>query len=302
MDSHNLSSGPSSKSPFPVRSRVKPSSRASKDRRELVSETDNMANGQQNQAAMLCPFCDAPLPKDLSSAFYTLLRDSIKLTHHSPRPANENGRVSTNLSHYVDVCVRHHFEINLLPLAELKGWPTEVDWDHFVRRIMSRKFSKWLKLAVSKPEQSAVWLTVVGPKYDGRYRKLINRLETVAKMVPGYYGEMGHGVIHKVLHELLRPSLTLPVYPDAVMRPEDLFKYLLVPETALRLIMDDFHCHSVVAMKAMFESHSYGISAFPEESKEDEAVYTSIDNCRHIQKERGTFWSLLGKGKGKEIG
>ena len=86
----------------------------------------------------LCPYCDAPLPPSPTPRLKRLLAATEKKSHREARPANPLGRKAP-FSVFMSVCQRHRFESQILPEAELKGWPKFIDWNKLGTRVRRMK-------------------------------------------------------------------------------------------------------------------------------------------------------------------
>lgn len=86
----------------------------------------------------LCPYCDNSLPSKPTPLLKRLLAATEKKSTRDPRPTNPLGRKAP-LSVFITVCQRHRFESQLLPEAEAKGWPKEIEWTSLERRVQKMR-------------------------------------------------------------------------------------------------------------------------------------------------------------------
>lgn len=86
----------------------------------------------------LCPYCDTPLPSSPTPLLKRLLAITEKKSCREARPANPLGRKAP-FSIFISVCQRHRFESQILPEAELKGWPKSIDWSGLKNRVTKMK-------------------------------------------------------------------------------------------------------------------------------------------------------------------
>ena len=93
----------------------------------------------------LCPYCDSPLPASPTSLLTRLLTATAKKSSHDPRPTNPLGRKAP-FAVFIAVCQRHRFESEILPEAEQKGWPKEIEWAELGERV--GKMRKRLKALI----------------------------------------------------------------------------------------------------------------------------------------------------------
>jgi hypothetical protein len=82
----------------------------------------------------LCPWCDEPLPPEPTPYLISLM-ESVRITS-SPevRSSNPLG-LKASVGVYVAVCKRHRFESHQVPLANAKGWPTQIDFSVLKDRV-----------------------------------------------------------------------------------------------------------------------------------------------------------------------
>jgi len=94
----------------------------------------------------LCPYCDSRLPAYPTSLLIRLLTATAKKSSRDPRPTNPLGRKAP-FAVFIAVCQRHRFESEILPEAEKKGWPKEVEWKELGERV--RKMRRKLKALIN---------------------------------------------------------------------------------------------------------------------------------------------------------
>ncbi|KIY52985.1 hypothetical protein FISHEDRAFT_34164, partial [Fistulina hepatica ATCC 64428] len=76
---------------------------------------------------------------------------------------------------------------------------------------------------------------------------------------PGYYGEMGSGIILQTLYDLF-PVDTFNIKP---IPPHDFIQRVLLPEVAVRLITEDMQASAEDALLTLRSSARYGAAMFP---------------------------------------
>lgn len=86
----------------------------------------------------LCPYCDSPLPSSPTPLLNRLLASTFEKSYRQARPANPLGRKAP-FAVFIAVCQRHRFESQILPEAELKGWPKSIDWAELGKRVERMK-------------------------------------------------------------------------------------------------------------------------------------------------------------------
>lgn len=86
----------------------------------------------------LCPWCDDPLPAAPSPLLLSLIATVRRKSSRDPRPTNPEG-LWASPTVYAQVCARHAFEDEHIPMAEANGWPTRIQWSELGARIARRK-------------------------------------------------------------------------------------------------------------------------------------------------------------------
>ncbi|KAK1218660.1 hypothetical protein PQX77_018648 [Marasmius sp. AFHP31] len=86
----------------------------------------------------LCPFCDSQLPQEPTPYLQKSIDNAVKKSKPQPRPTNRLGR-KLAMGDYMHICQRHHFEAELLPQAEAKGWPKNIDFSRLEARVYKLK-------------------------------------------------------------------------------------------------------------------------------------------------------------------
>ncbi|KIP04952.1 hypothetical protein PHLGIDRAFT_39419, partial [Phlebiopsis gigantea 11061_1 CR5-6] len=93
------------------------------------------------------------------------------------------------------------------------------------------------------------------------------QMSTFSKTQPGYYGELGSVIISQTIYDLFppgdfQPASTLP------LTPTEFIQRVLVPEAALRLVMDDMRQARKEAITTLRDSAQYGVAMFPDDHAE----------------------------------
>lgn len=99
----------------------------------------------------LCPFCDSKLPSSPTPLLQRLIADLVRNSTPDKRPTNPLGRKAP-MNTYLSMCQRHDFERKLLPQAEKKGWPKEIEWSKIEGRI--RKMEQELRELIDDGDSS----------------------------------------------------------------------------------------------------------------------------------------------------
>ncbi|RIA88663.1 RTC4-like domain-containing protein, partial [Glomus cerebriforme] len=137
-------------------------------------------------------------------------------------------------------CKIHHAETTIVPDGIRKGYPTEINFELLEGRIIQMKDE--LLNIINKKIGSYYWnfsleiCAEVGSRKAGTPMILMNRFE---KLRPGYYGSKGLNIIVDVLSELFLFKNILTYDLTHPKNPVDFLQEVLVPETALRLILQD---------------------------------------------------------------
>ncbi|KAJ8695066.1 hypothetical protein PTI98_007685 [Pleurotus ostreatus] len=263
------------------------------------AEMDHLFPSNHADPKTLCPYCDMPLPSSPTPLLqYLLSPDYTPLYSKSdpdPRPGNRLGRTAP-LSAFISVCQRHRFESEMLPEAERKRWPKEIDWQALAARVTSMKhIVQELILdtageADGPRERCVFWAEVVKEYREKGSRAVTGvrgQFENFEKTQPGYYGEQGSNIIHQSLYSLFPPS---SIDPSSVapLSPNEFISRVLVPEVAIALIMEDRRSKGdkgrAEAVKILRDSAAYGVAMFPE----DGGDWAQAEKSRQS-----------GKGKGK---
>ena len=84
--------------------------------------------------SLLCPFCDALLPKPPTPHLKKLMKNAVKKSRPDPRPGNPLGRKAPSAVFGI-ICQRHQFESEELPKANANGWPSSIDWEKLGHRV-----------------------------------------------------------------------------------------------------------------------------------------------------------------------
>ncbi|KAF8912384.1 RTC4-like domain-containing protein, partial [Mucidula mucida] len=171
------------------------------------------------------------------------------------------------LEAFVALCQRHRFESQILPEAESKGWPKEIEFDKLEKRV--RKLKRDLKALITDEEvrrHSKFWMEVmteVKAKGTRAMTGVRNQFANFDKMQPGYYGEQGSVIIQHTLFDMFPPA-TINLNDIKPLNANEFMQRILVPEVAKSLIMEDQNVAPAKAIKILRESTTYGVAMFPE--------------------------------------
>ncbi|KAI0685902.1 RTC4-like domain-containing protein [Cytidiella melzeri] len=279
--------------------------------RELMSDSeDEMFLDPNVDPSTLCPWCDEPLPPAPSPYLQNLIASARARSYKDPRVSNPQG-LHAPATVFVNVCHRHEFEGHHFPLAQDKGWPVEIEWDGLAARVL-RLQSKLQAIVDDVDEDfepgkerfdggandqeqgdaeddgllldyrprkgSLFWIDITrSVKRHGSSNAAGVRAQMAnfSKSQPGYYGELGALLLSQTLYDLFppldfAPNSTLP------LTPAEFVQRILLPETALSLIMEDMHQTRKEAIATMRESAQYGVAMFPDDNVEGTFAGESI--------------------------
>ncbi|KAJ7117827.1 RTC4-like domain-containing protein [Mycena epipterygia] len=220
----------------------------------------------------LCPYCDRPLPAEPSATLEALLEQVFLKSYAQPRPSNPNGR-TVSLTVFSSLCERHEFESKEAPKGAKEKWPTRIDWEGLPDRLhrMRGELTRILEDEGDRIEygggvEATQEVQSPGPWVAG----VQGQFATFDKSKTGYYGSKGAEIITQTLWKMF----TRASCPNARVDPftlRDFVERILVPEAAMRLIMED-KSWSVedeekkkLAVGIMRDSMAYGTSMFPDE-------------------------------------
>lgn len=110
-----------------------------------------------------------PFPSDPSPLLESMLKRLRGLSRRDPRPANPLG-LKAALTQYVSLCQRHQFEVDQLPKAKARGWPTRIDFDALPSRVEECKSQ--LANVINDKGTSALWLEINEGIKEGGSRKV----------------------------------------------------------------------------------------------------------------------------------
>ncbi|KAI8827122.1 uncharacterized protein EV422DRAFT_512746 [Fimicolochytrium jonesii] len=238
----------------------------------------SLAEDADEESHRTCPQCMRQLTGPLSEALaaqYTLLTSG-------PDAANSRftkGRRRASSEHMAlfDFCRQHTAQERLLPFGMERGYPQTLDQPALRHRI--RKLLPLLhdvirnRLESVFKERALKSYSTLGTRRAQGFQNKYMQAHVTASC--GYYGRTGASIIFKVLfHTFLRSrdqasTASKPIYPTltkhdtAPIPPLEFLQDVLVPEAALRLIMEDRKLTGVPqGMKVFTESAEYGAAMF----------------------------------------
>ncbi|KAK7055478.1 hypothetical protein R3P38DRAFT_3253535 [Favolaschia claudopus] len=213
----------------------------------------------------ICPYCDLPLPRSPSAKLQLMLNTALQKSTADPRPDNSLGRIALTAVK-APICAQHRLERDLIPKAQYNGWKEVIDFEDVERRIESMaSFLQTLVDDTSGDENGLrasnfFWTNAVKVTNKANVG-LAGNFSNFHFTQPGYYGERGQQIIHKTLLRVLKMSEETAL-PLTVLQ---LISFVLMPEVATRLIMDDMGIDYAKAIENLIASSTYGAFMFPAE-------------------------------------
>ncbi|KAG8999784.1 hypothetical protein FRB90_011962, partial [Tulasnella sp. 427] len=197
----------------------------------------------------LCPFCDEVLPTFMSTRLRNLIESLVNQTKLAPRPT-------------------HREEMQTIPRGLKMGWPRKIDFKDLPRRMKRSATRKALEAILSVPARDRDSKFWIAAREDIRKRgarvatSVQGQMETFHLTQPGYYGEQGFIVISETLQNMFSQE-KLEAADIMPMNSQDFLQRVLVPETAILLIMEDRDEDYAAALKTMEDSRAFGTALFP---------------------------------------
>ncbi|KAF8813016.1 hypothetical protein BYT27DRAFT_6394589 [Phlegmacium glaucopus] len=271
-------------------------------RYSFEDEGDSVTISPDTDPHTLCPYCDTPLPSSPSPLLINILAATRKKSTRDPRPSNPLG-LKAPLANFIVVCQRHKFESQILPEAERKGWPKTILWQKLAARVermrdelqaliedpggerglddvdedideVERLFRDDDDDGTRRKARSIFWTEVMDEVKKKGSRAVVGvrgQFANFEKTQPGYYGEQGSVIIHQTLFDMFPPVSFDPARISPLTSNEFVLR-ILVPEVALRLIMEDRNLEGNDGMHqaliVLRESSAYGVAMFPEDGGE----------------------------------
>ncbi|KXN87681.1 hypothetical protein AN958_08318 [Leucoagaricus sp. SymC.cos] len=317
---------------------------------DIYEEEDSLFMSPAVDPKTLCPYCDTSLPPSPTPFLVNLLASARLKSQPDPRSTNPLGRKAP-LSAFASVCQRHDFESEVLPEAEAKRWPKTIDWEALGARIAKMKFDLENIIRDSGEADLQAMINNEGDGTGGDFMTSFAckgpRIQCVfwreamksimkrgaramtdvrgqfldfEKSQPGYYGELGSIIIQQTLLNMF----PLDFFDPKTISPftaNEFIQRILVPEVALRLIMEDRKLKGLIgaetALQVLRDSTAYGVTMFPEDSGEgtgakstektggvgvgDRIVMERARKRRKEIEEGGEIEALFDDDKGSEI-
>ncbi|KAF6742807.1 hypothetical protein DFP72DRAFT_829593 [Ephemerocybe angulata] len=226
----------------------------------------------------LCPFCDDVLPDTLTPALKERLSDLVSKTNRAPAPYNPHHRQASMLL-YMDFCAQHKFERDEVPKATKENWPTTIDFEGVPDRV--RSFETELQEVMEALTESTFFETAASTfstsNGGGGKSGALRELNVLGKQGAAYYGERGFYVIVETLRKMF-PESEYDAEANKPLPWDSAVVEVLLPETAILLIMQDRNVSLDEAVRIHGESRVFGTLQHPIDDPEELAQSTPVSN------------------------
>ncbi|WVQ73840.1 hypothetical protein IAR50_003421 [Cryptococcus sp. DSM 104548] len=278
----------------------------------------------------LCPYCDEPLPFNPTDHIKNLRLRLEKLSKPAPTSKNPNAR-ALSWQQAIEFCTLHRAEATIIPLGIHAGYPETIDFRGLDRRLEEGWAWSELEKIVKDPSKSKIFREVK-KEVEGvgkmRWSSIKNqsKVERLAAVKPGYYGELGRVIMTDHFQKLRQWNYLYPCVPPArpgsditddlilpidPLSPSDFIANVLVPEASIFLIMDDNQCRSFDedayedAARMREESAKYGDTKFREGDRQAKMLLEELRKGAGEKRERlkrlmGRKKKKAGSGEGEE--
>ncbi|GES91564.1 hypothetical protein GLOIN_2v1584672 [Rhizophagus clarus] len=170
-----------------------------------------------------CPFCEMILPN--------LMSDRLRIAFEN----SKKGKLAP-----MEFCYTHYAELLVVPDGVVKNYPLNINFDELPNRI--RNFKDNLEEIIEGTARSYYrnlamrYYKKHGPRKSATSMGLYGRFK---ELRPGYYGTKGNLMISDVLIKLFLNTGILTHAKTYPLKPMNYLSDVLVPETAMRLILED---------------------------------------------------------------
>ncbi|OBZ71684.1 hypothetical protein A0H81_08629 [Grifola frondosa] len=198
-----------------------------------------------------------------------------------PLPTNSLG-LQAVLGVFIHVCQRHRLKSHQLSHAQLRGWPTQNNWEDIGAHVEALQAQ--LEAIIEDVDESFLpgktWTDKDEDEdeeanFEGHSRKGSIFWRDVTRSIKknglwkttstlGHYGELGFAIIHQKFCNLFPPT---SFNPDSVLpvMPINFIQLILVPEAVVSLIMEDLALDCEATIRTMWDSAEYGVTMFPDD-------------------------------------
>ncbi|CAG8641042.1 11244_t:CDS:2 [Acaulospora morrowiae] len=214
-----------------------------------------------------CPYCNEILPTPLPpriKAYLSSIDSSSDSPGHTPSLSILLNR-STNVVDQFEFCRLHDAESNIVPDGLRKNYPLTIDFDNLPLRIQSM-FSELKDVATGKKKSFFRDVAMEAYKELGKARA---RKPTI--LMGRFQKFQGSSVIFSTLISLFVDSKILTTEMTRPQEPLEYLDQVLVPEVAIRLIVQDRGGITFEeARSVMEESMEFGMYIHDIEREEDD--------------------------------
>ncbi|RXK41381.1 hypothetical protein M231_01286 [Tremella mesenterica] len=250
----------------------------------------------------LCHYCDKPLPLKPSKYLTDLIKRISRISTLHPTLRNPDARKAP-WQQTIELCAQHHAEITVIPLGLRAGYPSTIDFLRMDQRLEDGWIWERILIIIREPKFSKVFnreLEEIEKVGKTRWGMRKETPEGMKGIIPGYYGSLGRAILNRHFRYLFKwySSSLIDPHGDlwAPLSTNDFITHVLIPETAILLIMLDQESSDKVNMnfaaaydhasKVREQSSEYGRWRFREEGSEAEKVLISLDETLKNKRRR----------------
>ncbi|KAF5387097.1 hypothetical protein D9615_001611 [Tricholomella constricta] len=223
--------------------------------------------------ALLCPFCDEPLPDNPTSGLLRQRASLEKKSRLDPMPNNRLHRTTETFTTF-------------LPHARRAGWPDAPSFASLFDRVVAHHPALVKVLTDTRNVFFADAKSFYGRTGAARMQGASSQYSSArfAQFGAGYYGEQGYQIIFIALQHLFSFSIDAthihPLSQDTFLRE------VLVPKAAVLIIQDDLHLSRSRAIETLRTSRTFGNVMHPIDEAcpiVDEATRRGMNISRSLQ-------------------
>ncbi|KND02704.1 uncharacterized protein SPPG_01787 [Spizellomyces punctatus DAOM BR117] len=242
-----------------------------KERRRASGDWDIEDSGDERkeEEGLRCPQClrvlSLPLSLSVGRQFYKLRESEV---------VRDDEIVIRDPIALYEFCRTHTAEDDIIPAGLAMGYPREIDFKNTRRRVR-QMFADLLRIIEGREESYYRQLALALYKELGtrKAQGVRYKMNTMKGISCGYYGKTGARVIMKTIYDMFVGTAGKTPYLTARMTaPQPIIEYIqdvLVPEAAIRLIMDDCTIHDKrQARDILTASSDFGSVMFPDSDDE----------------------------------
>ncbi|KAJ7270602.1 hypothetical protein B0H12DRAFT_1177792 [Mycena haematopus] len=195
----------------------------------------------RNNLYGLCNVCDQPYDVSPSAKLLQLHEQLLPISIPSPNSINPAHRIVHSATRSAAYCKQHNTDVTLMPAARANGWPEHINFAILTDR--TEKLISELQEIVEDVSSSSFFM-----------------LETEFKKGTAYFGEIGYGVIQRVIRQKF-PAETIPDdYDYSPLTWDQVIEQVLIPEALTSLIAEDLHLDLEDAIAVIQDSTPFGLA------------------------------------------